>query len=53
MRVVILLVLFIGLYETRTKHYLVETRDDTEDGTDYKTGRHGKHFTLYKVINND
>ena len=52
MRAVILLVLCIGLYETRTKHYLVETRDDTEDGTDYKTGRHGKHFILYRGINN-
>ena len=36
----LLLVLFIGLYETKkkSKHYLVETVDNHEDGTDYKIG---------------
>ena len=34
MKAVLLLVLFIGLYETR--HYLVETKDNNEGGTDYK-----------------
>merc|ERR1719260_502442 len=36
----LLLVLFIGLHETKkkSKHYLVETVDNHEDGTDYKIG---------------
>merc|ERR1719315_692884 len=39
---ILLLVLFVGLYETKTKtktkHYLVKTADNPEDGSDYQDG---------------